>query len=99
MGTACLFKNKSCPHSRGEYNIYSSFQRHEPECLPQQIAVPFLESKNGKDILFLQKELFTSFEYYLTGGILGVGGGLECFDVVLMSPLIICKICFDCNTL
>lgn len=25
------FQNKSRPHSRGEYNVYSTFQSHEPE--------------------------------------------------------------------
>ena len=57
-------QNKSRPHSRGEYNVYSTFQSHEPELdhlksleiegkirwLPQQNAAHFLLSTNDKTI-------------------------------------------------
>ena len=57
-------ENKSRPHSRGEYNVYSIFQSHEPELdylksleiegkirwLPQQNAAHFLLSTNDKTI-------------------------------------------------
>lgn len=29
--TTCFLQSKNQPHRRGEYNVYSTFQSHEPE--------------------------------------------------------------------
>lgn len=106
-----FLQTKSRPLSRGEYNVYSTFQSHEPEFdylksleieekinkirwLPQQNAAHFLLSTNGKGPFFCTKNfvigrlshLFHTWRFLLT-----------CFGLVLMSSLITCKICFDCN--
>lgn len=106
-----FLQTKSRPLSRGEYNVYSTFQSHEPEFdylksleieekinkirwLPQQNAAHFLLSTNGKGPFFCTKNFVIGILSHLS---YTCGFCLTCFGVVLMSSLITCKVCFDCN--
>lgn len=106
-----FLQTKSHPLSRGEYNVYSTFQSHEPEFdylksleIEEKInKIRWLPQQNAAHFLLSTNgkgPLFCTKNFVL--GILShlsytCGFFLTYFGVVLMSSLITCKIYFDCN--
>lgn len=90
-------QNKSRPHSRGEYNVYSTFQSHEPEFdylksleIEEKInKIRWLPQQNAAHFLLSTNGKDTSFLHRRLHhvNILLLGGVSAGFEVGLMSSL------------